>query len=249
VRLQRFLAQAGIASRRRSEEMILEGRVRVNGRTVRQLGSSVTETDRVEFDGRELAAAEPAYLVVHKPMKVMTTMSDPEGRRTVASLFPADGPRVVPVGRLDFDTSGVLFATSDGDLAHVLTHPRYGVEKTYRAIVRGRLDSGSVRNLIDGIRLGGGEHSAPAKIRVVRAMRTESEIDITIHEGRNRQVRRMFEATDHPVLRLVRLRFGPISLGDLPLGQWRPATDREIAQLRVIASDAYAAEAAEAAPS
>jgi 23S rRNA pseudouridine2605 synthase len=175
--------------------------------------------------------------VLHKPEKVMTTMSDPEGRRTVASLLPKNGTHVVPVGRLDYDTSGVLLLTNDGDMAHILTHPRFGVEKTYRALVRGRLDGDDVRKFIEGVRLEEGE-AAPAKVRVVRTAPSVSELDITIHEGRNRQVRRMFEATDHPVVSLVRLRFGPIGLGELKVGHWREASEREVAALRVIAQAA-----------
>jgi 23S rRNA pseudouridine2605 synthase len=171
----------------------------------------------------------------------MTTMRDPQGRRTVASLIPRGGARVVPVGRLDYDSSGVLLMTNDGDLAHVLTHPRYGVDKTYRAIVRGRLQGDDVAKLIAGIRLEGGR-SAPARIRVVRTTPASSEIDVTIHEGRNRQVRRMLEAAGHPVLSLVRLRFGPIALGNLPIGHVRETTERELAALRRIQNEAQDAD-------
>jgi 23S rRNA pseudouridine2605 synthase len=198
----------------------------------------VGEGDRVEVAG--FGRAEPAplrYLVVHKPVRVMTTMRDPEGRRTVASLVPKGAPRVVPVGRLDYDTSGVLLMTNDGDLAHVLMHPRFGVEKTYRAVVRGRLRAEDVRALLTGIRLGDGR-AAPARLRVVASSRGSSELDITIHEGRNRQVRRMLETTEHPVLSLVRLRFGPISLGALPAGATRDATEREVRALRTLATEA-----------
>lgn len=234
MRLHKFLAHAGVASRRRAEELIKSGHVRVNGKSVRELGTSVAEGDRVEFDGRLVSVpSEKRYLVLHKPPKVMTTMSDPEGRRSVSSLIPKSEGRVVPVGRLDYDTSGVLLMTNDGELAHVLTHPRFGVEKTYRALVRGRLGPDDVRHLLEGMRLEDG-NAGPAKVRVVRTSAAGSELDITIHEGRNRQVRRMFEATEHPVLSLVRLRFGPIALGELKIGNWREATEREVAALRVI---------------
>jgi 23S rRNA pseudouridine2605 synthase len=146
---------------------------------------------------------------------------------------------VVPVGRLDFDTSGVLLMTDDGDLAYVLTHPKFGVEKTYRALVRGRLQPEDVRALLTGIRLEG-ERSQPAKVRVVRTSGVSSEIDVTIHEGKNRQVRRMFEATEHPVVSLVRLRFGPLALGELPVGHWREATPREVSALRRVGREARA---------
>ena len=240
VRLQKYLAHAGIASRRKAEEFIAAGHVRVNGRIVRELGTSVDDGDRVELAGKLVHLPdEKRYLVLHKPPKVMTTMRDPAGRRTVASLVPRDPGRVVPVGRLDYDTSGVLLLTNDGDLAHVLTHPKFGVEKTYRAVVRGRLAGDDVKKFLEGMRLDDGRTDA-AKIRVVRTGPAASEIDVTIHEGRNRQVRRMFEATAHPVLSLMRLRFGPISLGDLRVGTWRDATDRELAALRGLERDAEA---------
>jgi 23S rRNA pseudouridine2605 synthase len=237
VRLQKFLAHAGVASRRRAEELIARGRVRVNGRVVRELGTTVAAHDNVIVDGVPVEGAPLRYLVVHKPLRMVTTMRDPQGRRTVAALVPKDGPRVVPVGRLDYDTSGVLLMTNDGDLANVLTHPRYGVEKTYRAYVRGRLGPDDVRALLAGIRLEEGT-AAPARLRVVSTSRDESAIDLTIHEGRNRQVRRMLEATEHPVLSLVRLRFGPIALGALRPGALREATEREVRALRRIAADA-----------
>lgn len=238
MRLQKYLAHAGVSSRRKAEEFITAGHVRVNGTTVRQLGTSVGEGDRVELAGNVVKVpSDKRYLVLNKPLKVMTTMRDPGGRRTVASLVPREGGRIVPVGRLDYDTSGVLLLTNDGDLAHVLTHPRFGVEKTYRALVQGRLAGDDMKRFLDGIRLDDGR-SRPAKIRVVRSGPAASEVDVTIHEGRNRQVRRMFEATDHPVLSLVRLRFGPLSLGDLPVGHWRDATERELSALRTIEHEA-----------
>ena len=234
VRLQKYLAHAGVASRRKAEDFITAGHVRVNGQVVRELGTSVAKGDRVELVGKLVTIAiEKRYLVLHKPVKVMTTMRDPQGRRTVASLVPREPGRVVPVGRLDYDTSGVLLLTNDGNLAHFLTHPRFGVEKTYRAVVQGRLAGDDMKRFMDGMRLDGGR-SEPAKIRVVRAGPAASEIDLTIHEGRNRQVRRMFESAGHPVLSLVRLRFGPVGLGDLRPGIWRDATDKELAALSAI---------------
>ncbi len=241
MRLQRYLAQAGVASRRKAEELITAGSVRVNGLTVRELGSVVDpDRDRIEFGGRVVVAAvEHAYFVLHKPFGVMTTMHDPQGRRTVADVARSHGVarRVVPVGRLDFDTAGVLLLTDDGDLAHVLTHPRYGVEKTYRATVRGRLEPQAVAALASGVKLDDGR-AAPASLHVVAVRRMHSIIDITIHEGRNRQVRRMFEQLDHPVLDLVRLRFGPIALGALAPGELRSASEREVRELRAILASA-----------
>jgi 23S rRNA pseudouridine2605 synthase len=220
--------------------LIVAGRVRVGGSVVRELGTSVDDAARVEVDGRVVRpAATRTYVVLHKPIGVVTTMRDPEGRRTVADLVRRAGitARVVPVGRLDYDTSGVLLLTDDGEIANVLTHPRFGVEKTYRATLRGRLEADAVERILRGVRLEEGR-AAPARLRVVAVRRDVSLIDLTIHEGRNRQVRRMFETVDHPVIALVRLRFGPIGLGDLPVGGVRAATDREVAALRRIAAGA-----------
>ena len=214
--------------------------MRVGGAVVRELGTSVDEAARVEVDGRIVRpAATRTYVVLHKPIGVVTTMRDPEGRRTVADVVRRAGitARVVPVGRLDYDTSGVLLLTDDGEIANVLTHPRFGVEKTYRATLRGRLETDAVERILRGVRLEEGR-AAPARLRVVAVRRDVSLVDLTIHEGRNRQVRRMFETVDHPVVALVRLRFGPIGLGDLAVGAVRPATDREIAALRLIAAGA-----------
>ncbi len=243
MRLQRYLAASGVASRRRSEELIVAGLVRVNGRVVRELGTSVVPHDVVEFGGRIVAPAlEPAYIVMNKPLGVVTTMRDPEGRRTIADVLKRHAweRRVVPVGRLDYDTAGVLLLTDDGALAHVLTHPRFGVEKTYRATLRGRLSSDQVAELQRGMKLDDGP-AQPARLRVVAARRDASSIDVTIHEGRNRQVRRMFEELGHPVIGLTRLRFGPIGLGTLAPGEIREATAREVSALRVLVDAAGAA--------
>ena len=217
--------------------------MRVAGRVVRELGTSVDADARVEVDGRIVRpSATRSYVVLHKPVGVMTTMRDPEGRRTVADVVRKAGitARVVPVGRLDYDTSGVLLLTDDGETANVLTHPRFGVEKTYRATLRGRLEPAAVEKILRGVRLDEGR-AAPAQLRVVAVRRDVSLVDITLHEGRNRQVRRMFEVVEHPVVALVRLRFGPISLGELPPGAVRPATDRELTALRRIVAEAGAA--------
>jgi 23S rRNA pseudouridine2605 synthase len=241
--LQKYLAAAGVASRRHAEEMIAAGRVRVAGRVVREQGTSVEDGARVEVDGRVVRpAVTHTYVVMHKPAGVVTTMRDPEGRRTVADIVRSAGitARVVPVGRLDHDTSGVLLLTDDGDAANVLTHPRFGVEKTYRATLRGRLDGGAVERILRGVRLDDGR-AAPAQLRVVAVRRDVSLVDLTIHEGRNRQVRRMFDEVDHPVVALTRLRFGPLALGSLAPGAVRAATDTERAALRRIVDEARTA--------
>jgi 23S rRNA pseudouridine2605 synthase len=237
MRLQRYLAQAGVASRRKAEELIVAGSVKVNGITVRELGTVVDPAaDRIEYEGHVVVAVTShVYYVLHKPFGVVTTMDDPQGRRTVADVMRSHeiAQRVVPVGRLDYDTAGVLLLTDDGDLAHVLTHPRFGVDKTYRATVRGRLAPEAIEALGSGVKLDDGR-AAPAVVRVIATRRVRSTVDITIHEGKNRQVRRMFEQLGHPVVDLVRMRFGPVALGALAPGALRPASDREVRDLRAI---------------
>lgn len=219
-----------MASRRHADELIADGSVRINGKLVRELGTIVYPGDQVEVDGAKVRPPEEwTYLLLHKPVGVVTTMRDPRGRRTVADFVPA-GARLVPVGRLDYTTSGALLLTDDGELAHSLLHPSFGVEKTYRAAIAGRLSADDVRLLnrgviVDEIRAAG------ARVRVVAVRRGGSVVDITIHEGRNRQVRRMFEALGHPVLALARTRFGPLRLGELAPGSSRPLTARERAAL------------------
>jgi len=232
VRLQKYLAHAGVASRRAAEELIASGKVRVNGKIVRELGTVVNENDRVDVNGRRaVLEARRVYLVMNKPLGVVTTMRDPQGRKTVAELIPKGWPRVVPVGRLDYDTDGALLLTNDGELANVLTHPRFGVEKTYRALLQGRLLPEQVAELRTGVALEE-FRAAGARLRVVAVRRDTSVVDLTVHEGKNRQVRRMFEAVGHKVLALTRLRFGPISVGSLAPGAVRPATEKELAALR-----------------
>jgi len=236
-RLNKYIAQAGVASRRRADELIAYGKVRINGKVVRELGTMVVPGDKVDVSGTPIAPiAELAYLVIHKPTGVLTTLRDPQGRRTIGELLPKRAPRVVPVGRLDYDTAGVLLMTNDGELANRLLHPRYGVEKTYRATIAGRLSAEEVKRLNEGVMLDGGEQAIGAKLRVVSVRSGSSVVDITVHEGRNRQVRRMFEAVGHPVQALVRLRFGPIALGDLPVGHSRTLTPKELSALRRVAS-------------
>lgn len=230
LRLQRYLAQAGIASRRASESLIIAGRVAINGKVVRELGTRVEPGDRVELDGRHVRPQRREIVVLHKPVGVVTTMRDPEGRKTVADLLrelrPPAAPRLVPVGRLDYDTSGLLLLTNDGDLAFALTHPRFGVEKVYRVTLRGRLAPEDVRRVQSGIVLEG-RRTAAARLHVVATAADRSVADLTLHEGRHRQVRRMFEAVGHQVIALQRRRFGPIGLGGLAPGKLRTLDPRE----------------------
>lgn len=232
-RLQKVLARRGIGSRRACEELIAAGRVTVNG-AVAVLGQRVDPArDRIAVDGVPVAVAPGlVYWLLNKPRGVVTTASDPQGRPTVVDLVPRE-PRVFPVGRLDADTEGLLLLTNDGDLAHRLTHPRYGVPKTYLAEVAGVPSDGDLARLRRGVVLDDGP-TAPARV----ARLAPRLLRITIHEGRNRQVRRMCEAIGHPVLRLVRTHIGPVSDPRLPPGAWRPLTPAELRALEVAAAAA-----------
>jgi 23S rRNA pseudouridine2605 synthase len=225
-RLQKVLAQAGIGSRRHCEELIEDGAVTVNGRMA-TLGDKVDPaTDRIEVEGVAIGVRPGlVYYLLNKPAGVVTSAGDPHGRRSVTDLVPAE-PRVFPVGRLDQDTEGLLLLTNDGDLTHRLTHPSFGVEKEYVAEVEGRPSRGSLRTLRDGVALEDGV-TAPAKASLVEP----TVLRLTIHEGRNRQVRRMCEAIGHPVVRLVRTRIGPISDRRLAPGEWRALTTEEVRSL------------------
>jgi len=227
------LARAGYGSRRACEELIAEGRVTVDG-DVAELGRRVdTKTQRVEVDGVPVAAdPDLVYYLLNKPAGVVTTASDPQGRPTVVELVP-DAPRVFSVGRLDAETEGLLLLTNDGDLAHRLTHPSFGIDKEYLVEVEGEPSPAAIRRLRRGVELEDGV-TAPAKVSLL-GTRT---LRITIHEGRNRQVRRMCEAVGHPVLRLVRTRVGPLVDRRLKPGHWRPLSAVEIQRLQAIGGDA-----------
>ncbi|MFN2389698.1 MAG: pseudouridine synthase [Actinomycetota bacterium] len=229
-RLQKVLAQAGVGSRRHVEEMIERGRVRVNGRRA-ELGRRIDpDNDEVEVDGSRVPLrADLVYYLLNKPVGVVTTADDPEGRETVLDLMDAP-TRVWPVGRLDIETEGALVVTNDGDLTLRLTHPRYHVPKTYLVEVRGGLPARSVKLLARGIELDDGV-TAPAEVAVVDRRPRSTLVRITLHEGRYRQVRRMFEALDHPVVRLVRTGIGPLMLGRLKPGTVRRLTADEVRAL------------------
>jgi 23S rRNA pseudouridine2605 synthase len=226
VRLQKVLARAGLGSRRACEELIADGRVTVNGQRA-DLGRRVeVDHDRVAVDGVVVAVAEGlVYYLLNKPAGVVTTASDPEGRPTVVDLVPPE-PRVFSVGRLDAATEGLLLLTNDGDLAHRLSHPSHGVEKEYLAVVAGRPAPGAVRQLREGIALDDGL-TAPARV----SLSAPDTLRITIHEGRNRQIRRMCEAVGHPVLRLLRTRIGPLADRSLRPGEWRALSLEEVRAL------------------
>jgi len=258
-RLQRVMADLGVASRRHCEDLIREGQVEVNGEPVTDLPAWVTPEDEIRVGGRivarpqsrgrgEAPTTEPAklvYVMLHKPRDTVTTASDPEGRRTAVDLVRhPSGARLFPVGRLDFDSQGLLLLTNDGELANRLTHPRYGVKKTYRALVKGRPTEEALRSLEEGIYLAyrkegqtvGAERAAPVALRVISADRDRSVVEITLAEGRNRQVRRMLAGVGCPVKRLVRVSMGPLSLRGLAIGQWRDLTRDEVRLIRSAAS-------------
>ncbi len=231
-RLQKFLARAGIASRRKAEELILAGRVRVEGRTVTELGTRVDpRRSRVEVDGRRVVSEDLVYLVLHKPRGVMCTMSDPEGRKTVAELVGGAGARVVPVGRLDFQTSGVLLFTNDGDFAAALAHPSKGVEKVYVVKVGGVVDDPKLDRFRQSIVIDG-RPTKPAEVRRLRVEAGKTWLEITLREGRNRQVRRLGEAAGFVVMRLARMAYAGITAEGLRPGQSRPLTVDELKELK-----------------
>ena len=233
-RLQKVMARAGVASRRHSEELIQAGRVTVNGRVVTELGTKVVAgRDIIEVDGRPLGQSEAkVYVMLNKPKGYVTTLFDPQGRPKVTDLLEGQvAERVYPVGRLDYDTEGLLLLTNDGDLANGLMHPARRVKKTYIAKVRGVPGPAKLKKLEEGVELEDGP-TAPAAVKVldVRAPNSAT-VSLRIHEGRNRQVRRMFAAIGHEVIHLKRTTMGPLNLGDLPIGQWRNLTDEEVAAL------------------
>jgi 23S rRNA pseudouridine2605 synthase len=214
VRLNAYLARAGLASRRKADELIKSGRVLVNGEPG-QLNTFVARGDRVEVDGREVTKQPLTYVLLHKPAGVVTTAGDPQGRPTVVDVVAHD-VRVMPVGRLDADSTGALLLTNDGELAHRLAHPKYEVEKSYEAEVEGEPSDEALRRLAEGVKLEDGP-TAPAKVRRLGP----ATVELSIHEGRNRQVRRMLEAVGHPVRRLHRSRYAGLTVDDLAPGEWR----------------------------
>src|SRR5262245_34775165 len=233
-RLQKILSRAGIASRRTAEKMILAGRVQINGTTVTQLGTTANpQSDHIVVDGRPLAFLQHAkYFLLHKPIGVVSTLKDPEGRRTVRDLLQEVRERVYPVGRLDYDSSGLLLLTNDGDLTERLLHPRYQISRTYHAKVTGVLTPEELQVLRTGVRLEDDTTTAPTTVRVLRTSEKKAWLEITLREGRNREVRRMCEAVGHRIEKLIRVKFGPLGLGDLPPGKYRPLTAAEISALK-----------------
>jgi len=233
VRLQKFLAAAGVASRRKAEELIRQGKVTVNGERA-VLGTRVDpEKDIVRLDGKVVTPEKKVYLILNKPRGVVTTCRDPQGRRTVLDLIGSIGAAVHPVGRLDYDTEGLLLLTNDGDLTNKLIHPRYQIEKTYHVLVEGRPTEQDLETLRRGLLLEDG-WTAPARVSILKEMRGKTWLEMSIHEGRNRQVRRMWARLGYPVLKLRRTRFAFLTLGRLRPGEYRHLSREEVRKLRAL---------------
>lgn len=231
VRLQKFLADAGVASRRASEQLIVAGRVHVNGSPVQRLGTQIDpEHDRVTFDGAPLKSQRKRYLAVNKPRGYLCTRSDPRRRHVITDLVPKEWEGLYPVGRLDCDSDGLIFLTNDGEFCLWLSHPRYGVRKRYVATVAGRVEPAALQRLVHGVREGGEELKA-VEARLLSANNSQSVVELVLTEGRNREVRRLFETQGLVVTRLQRTQIGPIKLGELPVGKWRTLTEPEIKSL------------------
>jgi 23S rRNA pseudouridine2605 synthase len=249
-RLQKILSAAGVASRRLSEELITQGRVSVNGKTVTELGTKADlSVDEIKVDGRRIKSEQRRrYILLYKPRGYITTRSDPQGRPTVMDLMRGVKEYVYPVGRLDYDSEGLLILTNDGDLAAHLTHPRHEVEKVYEARVKGVPDEHALERLAKGVTIEG-RRTAPAKLRAsdpfVKGAGEQTLIQITIHEGRQRQVREMFDRVGHPVVRLKRVRIGTLEDPDIPAGHWRELTPQEVSRLRKASSTTRPAPARE----
>jgi 23S rRNA pseudouridine2605 synthase len=237
-RLQKVIAHAGVASRRKAEEMILEGKVKVNGKVVKELGVKVSSSDTVEVGGIPLEKEQPVYFLFYKPRGIISSVTDDKGRKTVTDYFPEIKERIYPVGRLDYDTSGILLLTNDGEFANLLMHPRNEIEKEYIAKVKGIPLRENLKALEKGILLEDGK-TAPAQTKVISVDKKKgtSIVQLTIHEGKNRQVRRMFEAIGHPVVKLRRERYGFLDLRGLQAGDARELTAHEVKQLRVLAEN------------
>jgi len=231
VRLQKYLSEAGIASRRASEEVILAGRVRVNGQIIRTLGTKVLPgQDRVEVDGHPIKPRRKLYVALNKPPGFLCTRNDPLERRTASDLLPNEWRHLTTVGRLDRDSEGLIFLTNDGDFALRLTHPRYGVRKIYRATVEGRVAAPVLQKFLAGIE-DAGETLKAEKARLISANNSQSVVELELAEGRNREVRRLFASQGLNVTRLQRTQIGRIKIGELPVGKWRTLTEPEIKSL------------------
>ncbi|SFI98871.1 MULTISPECIES: 23S rRNA pseudouridine(2605) synthase RluB [unclassified Bacillus (in: firmicutes)] len=236
-RLQKVIAQAGIASRRKAEELIQQGKVKVNGKVVTELGTKVSAQDKVEVNNIPLEKETPAYFLLYKPTGVISSVTDDKGRKVVTDFFAEIPQRLFPIGRLDYDTSGLILMTNDGEFANILMHPKYKVDKTYVAKVKGQLTGEKIRMLEKGVMLEEGK-TAPARVKILSWDKRKeiAIVQLTIHEGRNRQVRRMFEAVGCKVMKLKRERYAFLELGNLRPGDARELSPHEVKQLRALAS-------------
>jgi len=231
VRLQKFLAEAGVASRRASEEFIAAGRVAVNGTVVSELGTKVDpQHDRVHVDGRPIKIKRKVYLALNKPRGLVCSRNDEQGRPTIFDLLPKEWRHLHSVGRLDFNSEGLIFLTNDGDFSLHLTHPRYGVRKRYVAIVEGTVDAAMLRLFMRGVHYEG-ERFKAEKARLVSGSQAKSVVELELAEGKYREVRRLFESQGRTVKKLQRIQIGKIKLGEFPLGKWRTLTEGEIKSL------------------
>lgn len=231
VRLQKFLAEAGVASRRASEQYIVEGRVTVNGETVRELGTRVDPSrDKVAVDGRALRPKRKLYVALNKPPGYICTRRDPESRQILSELLPTEWSNLVPVGRLDCASEGLIFMTNDGDFCLKLTHPRYGVRKKYRVTIEGRVDQEIADKLVQGV-VHEGDKLKAERVRILVTNNSSSLLEIELAEGKNRELRRMFEVLGRNVTKLQRIQIGKIKLGELRTGKWRTLTETEIKSL------------------
>lgn len=234
MRLQKYLASCGVASRRAAEKLMADGRVTVDGQVVSQMGAQVEPGQDVCVDGRPVRPeAEKRYIMYHKPAGEVTTVTDPEGRSTVLDKFRDFPVRLYPVGRLDYDSEGLLLLTNDGDLTERMLHPSREVEKVYLARVSNQVTPEEARRLENGVMVDG-RRTARAKVKLLSVKPLYTDMLVTIHEGRNRQVRKMVEQVGHQVVLLRRIRFGPLKLGDLPRGMWRELTPEELSSLKAL---------------
>lgn len=235
-RLQKVMAHAGVASRRKAETLITTGHVKVNGKVVKELGTKVTANDEIKVDEVPISKETLVYYLLYKPRGVITAVSDDKHRKTVVDLLKEVPERIYPVGRLDYDTSGLLLLTNDGELDNHLTHPKYEVEKTYVAKVKGIVTNDDMKQLRTGIRIDG-RKTASAKANVIRTNNNSSIVALTIHEGRNHQVKKMFMALNHPVEKLSRESYGFLNLDGLQPGDYRPLKPHEVEELKKMAQD------------
>jgi 23S rRNA pseudouridine2605 synthase len=231
VRLQKFLSEAGVASRRASEQVILSGRVEVNGKVIKELGSKVDPAqDRITLEGRPLKARRKLYVALHKPRGYICSRQDPEGRRRLSDLLPKEWSNLQSVGRLDYNSEGLIFLTNDGGFSLRLTHPRYGVRKKYLVAVEGKVEPAAVARMVQGV-FHQGEKLKATRARILRGNNSQSLLEVELSEGKHREVRRLFESQGLTVKRLQRTQIGPIKIGELPLGKWRTLTESEINSL------------------